>query len=230
MAWHCSGTTNASLVANLRQHDIIRSERVANAFLQVDRGDFLRQGGRPYEDSPQLLGWQATISAPHMHAECTEALLDFLQPDMHALDIGSGSGYLSAIFACLVGARGRVTGLEHIPELVQHSRRAVRKHHAHLLDHGILTLEEGDCLALPSDRFAPDSLDAIHVGAAASAIPPAWFTWLRAPGRLIVPVGKADGDQILECWTKDAHGHLSQEALMGVRYVPLCTKSEQMSR
>lgn len=80
------------------ENGLIRSDRVFQAMLKFDRGEFmprmLRQSA--YFDRPQELGFRATISAPHMHAIALEQLLDCLQPGMTVLDIGAGSGYLSA--------------------------------------------------------------------------------------------------------------------------------------
>ena len=52
------------------------------------------EGSSAYEDSPMSIGYNATISAPHMHATCLQLLEKNLQPDMHALDVGSGIAFL----------------------------------------------------------------------------------------------------------------------------------------
>lgn len=58
---------------------------------QIDRGLFVPSGeGDPYMDHPVPIGYNATISAPHMHATCLELLNNYLQPGMRALDIGAG--------------------------------------------------------------------------------------------------------------------------------------------
>lgn len=69
----------------------------------------------------------ATISAPHMHAHAAEYLLPYLKPGCKVLDVGSGSGYLVAIFHHLVSpendtmAGGKVVGIDHVPQLVEWS-------------------------------------------------------------------------------------------------------------
>ncbi|VDQ08172.1 unnamed protein product [Trichobilharzia regenti] len=68
--------------------------------LSVDRGYFTNSS--PYLDRPRPIGFAATISAPHMHAHALEALRDHLKPGSHALDVGSGSGYLTACMALMV--------------------------------------------------------------------------------------------------------------------------------
>jgi protein-L-isoaspartate(D-aspartate) O-methyltransferase len=62
-----------------------------------------------------------------MHAYAVESLLPRLDPGAKVLDIGSGSGYLCAIFGHLVGPTGKVIGVEHIPQLVQLSEQNMRK-------------------------------------------------------------------------------------------------------
>lgn len=116
MAWRSSGASNEGLVANLVQNKLIESSRVQEAMLKVDRAHFAPSSA--YEDSPQPIGYGATISAPHMHASACEALLPHLGPGAKVLDIGSGSGYLTAVLANLVGPSGTVIGIDHIQPLV----------------------------------------------------------------------------------------------------------------
>jgi len=64
MAWRSTGATHAQLVANLKAHNIIQSDKVFDVMSKVDRGDFSSRD--PYVDSPQSIGYGVTISAPHM--------------------------------------------------------------------------------------------------------------------------------------------------------------------
>ncbi len=80
------------LVDYLADCKIITKQQVYNSMLQVDRGDFISP--KSYYDNPQYIGYNTTISAPHMHAHALEYLSDFLKPKIHILDVGSGSGYL----------------------------------------------------------------------------------------------------------------------------------------
>ena len=83
---------------------------------RVDRADFCP--GNSYTDSPQYIDYQATISAPHMHAYCLEWLQDKLIPGAKVLDVGSGSGFLTAAFYEMVKVESsnevQVVGIEHI--------------------------------------------------------------------------------------------------------------------
>lgn len=82
---------NKALVTSLQKNGRITSQKVADAMEQVDRGLFVPPGQLPYVDNPVPIGYNATISAPHMHAICLELLKDHLQPGMHALDVGAGT-------------------------------------------------------------------------------------------------------------------------------------------
>ena len=130
--------------------------------LQVDRGNFVDHNS--YTDAPQGIGYSVTISAPHMvyknsiilcifavkivfqHAHALEILSDHLSEGKRALDVGSGSGYLTACMAIMVGASGKAVGIDHIPELVNKSMDNIRKDHklANLMLSGQLSLVTGD--------------------------------------------------------------------------------------
>ena len=74
----------------LQSYGLIRSKKVAEVMEKLDRGLFVPKGTPAYVDSPMPIGYNATISAPHMHVTCLELVENNLQPGMHALDIGSG--------------------------------------------------------------------------------------------------------------------------------------------
>jgi protein-L-isoaspartate(D-aspartate) O-methyltransferase len=78
------------MVENLQSYGIIKSRKVAEVIENIDRGLFVPNGVQPYIDSPMAIGYNVTISAPHMHATCLQLLENYLQPGMHALDVGSG--------------------------------------------------------------------------------------------------------------------------------------------
>lgn len=78
------------MVDNLQRYGIITSRKVGEVMKAIDRALFVPGGRQPYVDSPMPIGYNATISAPHMHATCLQLLEKNLQPGMRALDIGSG--------------------------------------------------------------------------------------------------------------------------------------------
>lgn len=173
----------------------------------------------PYEDSPQPIGHQATISAPHMHANACESLLQNLQPGARVLDIGSGSGYLTAVLAKLVGPSGSVIGVDHIQPLVTLAETNMRKS-----EDGRQMLDSGQVKFVKADgrkgwkEGAP--YDAIHVGAAAAEHHAELTEQLKAPGRLFVPVSEGWMQHIFVIDKKE-DGSVERKKLYGVQYVPL---------
>jgi len=224
MAWRSSGSSNAELVNNLKSHGIIETDSVASAMKAVDRADYCKHS--PYQDSPQGIGYGVTISAPHMHAHALELLKEQLAPGKKALDVGSGSGYLTACFALMVGPSGKVVGIDHVQQLVDFSEANIRKNHSSLLDSGNIKLVVGDGRQGYSSE---GPYDAIHVGAAAPTLPQALVDQLAPGGRIIIPVGPEGGDQYLEQVDRPASGgDVKRTRLMGVRYVPLTDKARQI--
>ncbi|KAF2130025.1 protein-L-isoaspartate O-methyltransferase [Dothidotthia symphoricarpi CBS 119687] len=217
MAWRSSGSSNETLIANLARNGLIESDRVKEAMLQVDRAHYAPSS--PYDDSPQPIGHSATISAPHMHASACTSLLPYLSPGARVLDIGSGSGYLTAVLAHLVGPTGSVVGIDHIAPLVALATGNMRKSATGraMLDAGQVRFVLGDGRKGWSEG-AP--YDAIHVGAAAAEHHEELTRQLKAPGRLFVPVKEGAVQHI---WVVDrkADGSVEREKSFGVQYVPL---------
>lgn len=192
--------------------------------MRVDRAHYAPTSSSPYEDSPQRIGFHATISAPHMHAKAAEALLDFLRPGNSVLDVGSGSGYLTHVLGELVRdddakEQGKVVGVEHIQALVDLSRENTGKsaEGRELMEKGILQYVRGDG-RLGWEAEAP--YDAIHVGAAAAGHQQRLIDQLKCPGRLFIPV-EEEGLQHVYVVDKDAEGRVTKKKEYGVRYVPL---------
>ncbi|KAL5544039.1 hypothetical protein UlMin_007823 [Ulmus minor] len=215
---------NKAMVEQLRRYGVISSEKVAEVMEAVDRALFVPDGNPPYYDSPMAIGYNATISAPHMHATCLQLLEENLQPGMRALDVGSGTGYLTACFALMVGPQGCAVGVEHITELVDSSIQNIEKSAAaSLLKDGSLSVHVGDG-RLGWPEFAP--FDAIHVGAAAPEIPQPLIDQLKPGGRMVIPVGNMFQD--LQVVDKKSDGSITIRTETSVRYVPLTSKEAQL--
>ncbi|CAJ2644504.1 unnamed protein product [Trifolium pratense] len=215
---------NKAMVERLQHFGVITSSKVAEVMESVDRALFVPSGSAPYDDSPMAIGYNATISAPHMHATCLQLLEENLQPGMHALDVGSGTGYLTACFAMMVGPQGRAVGVEHIPELVSLAKENIQKSAAAtLLKDGSLSVHVGDGRE-GWPEFAP--YDVIHVGAAAPEIPQPLIDQLKPGGRMVIPVGNIFQD--LKVVDKNSDGSISVRTETSVRYVPLTSREAQL--
>ncbi|GLB42198.1 putative protein-L-isoaspartate O-methyltransferase [Lyophyllum shimeji] len=223
MAWRCSGRSNKELISNMQNAGILHNEKVAKAMEKVDRANYVVHPESAYQDSPQPIGYGATISAPHMHAYAAEHLLPYLRPGSRVLDVGSGSGYLTAVLHHLTEPTGTIVGIDHIPELVSWSVENLKK------DGLGEALERGGIVMITGDgRKGYPSLgpyDAIHVGAAAPGTPTELLEQLASPGRMFVPVGTAM--QYIQHFDKDDKGNVSSTQVMGVSYVPLTDPEKQ---
>ncbi|XP_034909113.1 protein-L-isoaspartate O-methyltransferase 1 isoform X1 [Populus alba] len=215
---------NKALVEHLQNYGTISSKKVSEVMETIDRALFVPDGTPAYVDSPMAIGYNATISAPHMHATCLQLLEENLKSGMHVLDVGSGTGYLTACFALMVGPQGRAVGVEHIPELADSSIKNIKKSAAApLLKEGSLSIHVGDGRQ-GWPEFAP--YDAIHVGAAAPEIPQPLLDQLKPGGRMVIPVGNIFQD--LKVIDKNEDGSISVRSETSVRYVPLTSKDAQL--
>ncbi|KAK4394870.1 Protein-L-isoaspartate O-methyltransferase 1 [Sesamum angolense] len=209
------------MVEHLQSYGVLKSQKVAEVMETIDRGLFVPEGTPPYVDSPMQIGYNATISAPHMHATCLELLENYLKPGMHALDVGSGTGYLTACFAVMVGPQGRAVGVEHIPELAESSLRNIEKSAAApLLKEGSLSIHIGDKDGRSLLLMMPFTLELLP------EIPPALIEQLKPGGRLVIPVGNIFQD--LKVVDKNEDGTLSVRSEISVRYIPLTSREAQL--
>ncbi|KAJ4489924.1 protein-L-isoaspartate O-methyltransferase [Lentinula aciculospora] len=255
MAWTSTGSSNAELIDNMLRNGILgdvvadvvdgskseaeaASGRIARAMKKVDRANYVRDKRDAYEDSPQSIGHGATISAPHMHAYAASHLLPYLPPRGRVLDVGSGSGYMSAVLYHLMddphgqepptptldgNSKPLITGIEHISQLTDWSISNLKRDGlGEALERGQIEMVTGDGrLGYPSN--AP--YHAIHVGAAAPELPQELVDQLAPGGRMFIPIGTYM--QNIYHVDKDKSGKVTQTEVMGVRYVPLTDRNLQ---
>ena len=203
------------MVENLKEKRILKSEKVEEAMKAIDRKHYTRQNH--YVDSPQSIGYNATISAPHMHAHTLELLKDVLRDGAAALDVGSGSGYLTACMAFMTAPSGYAVGIDRVAELTSQSIKCIQNDNPDLLRFNLFMVT-GD----GRDGYAAKApYDVIHVGGATPAVPQALYNQLKPGGRMIVPVGPKNENQYLEQHEKLRDGTIVKKQLMGVRYGPL---------
>lgn len=219
-------------MTSLEQYKIVKSESVSKAMRAVDRANYCLDASEAYVDSPQPIGYEATISAPHMHAWCLELFTDMMKEGMTVLDVGSGSGYLTACMAHMLKEAypnnpGKVVGIDIIPELVLYAQKCTQDANPELMaPKGPVSFQLAD-----GWKGAPEHapFDFIHVGAAAESMPQLLVDQLRAGGRMVIPVHSQphSWDQYLELVEKpiSGNGPPTVERLMGVRYVPLVKNS-----
>ena len=180
--------------------------RVMEALAKVPRHEFVPLELQPlaYADSPLPIGFGKTISQPFIVAVMTD-LLD-LHPSDVVLEIGTGLGYQTAVLAQLAQ---RVYSVELIEELaVQARRRLARQGYANI------EIRVGNgCGGWPEN--AP--FDKIIVTAAPELIPAALIEQLAPGGRMVIPAGLPDAQQLLRL-DRDASGRLSSKEILPVRF------------
>jgi protein-L-isoaspartate(D-aspartate) O-methyltransferase len=189
----------------------IRSARVLDAVARVDRARFVSPEQRTEADGdwPIPIGYGQTISQPFVVAYMTERL--GLAGDERVLEIGTGSGYQTALLAELVR---RVYSIEIVPELAERSRALLLGE----LGLGNVELRHGDgALGWPEE--AP--FERILVAAAAPEVPAALLAQLAPGGRMILPVGPDERGQALRMIDRREDGRYAEVDLLGVRFVPL---------
>ena len=187
----------------------IRDRRVVEAMGSIPRERFVPDGLRAhaYDDRPLPIGEQQTISQPYMVARMTELLN--LEGTEKVLEIGTGSGYQTAVLGLLAKA---VYSVEIIPTLSQQAEKLLNE-----LGFTNVNLKVGDGF-FGWEEHAP--FDAVLVTAAAPKIPELLWRQVREGGQLIMPLGKEGRTQELVRIQK-LDGKQSIERISGVVFVPL---------
>ena len=187
----------------------LRDEDVLAAMRSVPRHLFVpdEAGGEAYADSPLPIGLGQTISQPYMVALMT-ALLE-VDVRSKVLEVGAGSGYQTAVLAEVAG---EVYAVERLAPLAERARATLAR-----LGYANVHLAIGDG-ARGWHEQAP--FQGILVAAAADEVPPELLGQLADGGRLVVPVGKGRGDQVLTIVERDGDSFEERHDTR-CRFVPL---------
>ena len=183
---------------------------VLEAMRRVPRHCFVEQrdASLAYQDGALSIGFEQTISQPFVVALMTDALE--IGPTSRVLEIGTGSGYQTAVLAEITAALWTV---EIVEALAQRAESTFER-----LGYSRIQLRIGDgAFGWPDE--AP--FDAILVSAAPARIPRRLFEQLRPGGRMCVPVGPRDGRQELTIVEKTRDGEMQTRDILGVRFVPM---------
>jgi protein-L-isoaspartate(D-aspartate) O-methyltransferase len=191
----------------------IRDERVLAAMARVPRHEFVGEGFRSqaYGDHPIPIGQGQTLSQPYIVAVMLEALA--LDGSERVLEIGTGSGYQSALLAELVR---QVFSVERLPGLARSATELLDR-----LGYRNITIVLGDGNQGLAEQ-AP--FDAILVAAAAPRIPPELFAQLHEGGRMIAPVGPGYAQNLQ--FVRKQNGQALVVNLEKCRFVPLISNQD----
>lgn len=187
----------------------ITDARVLDALTKVPRSQFCHPRDRRFawRDEVLPLGHGATLSQPWVVATMLEAL--DVQPREQVLDVGSGSGYTTAVLATL-GAR--VVALELEPALVDRARRSLAALEIEAATH---------CGDAWDASLTGGPFDAILISAAAPEVPNALLELLAPGGRIVAPLGDAEQQELVLISHDPQEDELVHESLASVVFVPL---------
>lgn len=202
-----------TLIDNLISSNWLKTPRLIEAFKKIKRIDFLPEEMKELSELNEALpiGYGQTISQPLVVAFMLELLQP--QPGEKILDVGSGSGWTSALLAEIVGG-GKVIAIEVIPELMAFGKNNIEKYN--FIKKGIV-----ECLCADGskgcNKEAP--FDKILASASAKEIPLAWKEQLKIGGRIVTPIGNS-----IWSFDKIAEKEFEEKEYPGFVFVPLIEK------
>jgi len=203
-----------SLIESLVQEGWLKTDSIKEAFKIIRRADFLPEEAKDLAELNEALpiGYSQTISQPLVVA----FMLEQLQPklDEKILDIGSGSGWTTALLAQIVGEKGKIISVEIVPELKEFGEKNVAKYG--FIEKGIVKTVSGD----GSNGYPEEApFDKIIASASASSIPAAWKEQIKIGGKIVAPVGSS-------IWTilKKSETEFEEIEHPGFVFVPLIDK------
>ena len=161
-----------------------------------------------FDNGPLPIGHSQTISQPYIVALMTDLLA--IEPEHRVLEIGTGSGYQTAVLSQLCA---QVYSIERIPELTEQAVHRFEQMHYKNIEARTANGYQGWSEQAP--------FDGIIVTAAASYIPESLVDQLKCGGKMVIPVGLPGMHQELMVVEKDLQGKTQTRAVLGVAFVPL---------
>jgi len=216
-----------NLIDNLIQEGWLKTDLIKDAFRKIKREDFLPEGMKNLAELNEALpiGLGQTISQPLVVAFMLELLQP--KPGEKILDIGSGSGWTSALLAQIVGGPskaeypGKVIAIEIVPELKEFGEKNVAKYN--FIEKGIAEFVCADgSVGYPSFATRPElaeGFDKILASASAKKIPEAWKKQLKINGKIVTPIGNS-----IWLFEKKSESEFKETEYPGFVFVPLIKK------
>jgi len=203
-----------ALIDDLIREGRLKTQNIIEAFRKIKRVDFLPQDMKNLAELNEALpiGFGQTISQPLVVA----FMLELLEPKKgeKILDIGSGSGWTTALLAEIVGKQGKVIAIDIIPELVEFGKQNVAKYN--FIKEGRV---EFICVDGSKGYQKEAPYDKILASATASKLPKAWKEQLKIGGRIVTPINSS-----IWLFVKKDEKKFEEYEYPGFVFVPLITK------
>jgi len=196
------------LIFFLTRNNILKTKSIIEAFEKIDRKNFIlkKYTNEAYNDYPLDIGSNQTISQPSTVA----FMLELLSPKKgdKILDVGSGSGWTTALLGYIVGSEGKVCGIELIPDLVLFGRANLEKY----------DFKNTKIYQATKDLGLKDKgpFDKILVSASARDVPEELVNQLKVGGTMVIPIQ----DSIFRLFKK-SRKKIEKEKIPGFVFVPL---------
>jgi protein-L-isoaspartate(D-aspartate) O-methyltransferase len=203
-----------ALIENLIDGGWLKTKRIIQAFRKIERKNFLPEKMKDMAELNEalLIGFGQTISQPLVVA----FMLELLQPQEgeKILDIGSGSGWTTALLGYLVGKKGKVIGIDIVPELVDIGKKNISRYNF---------IKEGRVEVLYANGWkglkkeAP--FDKILCSASSRELPFTWIEQLKDGGKIVAPLNNS-----IWLFEKVSPNQINKQEYPGFMFVPLVKK------
>jgi len=203
-----------TLIDSLIHEEWLKTPKIIEAFKKIKRVDFLPEEMKDLAELNEALpiGFGQTISQPLVVAFMLEQLQP--QPGDKILDIGSGSGWTTALLAEIVGSGGKIIAIEIISELKEFGEKNVAKYN--FIEKGIVKFVCADG-SKGYKKEAP--FNKILASASARELPKAWKDQLKVGGRIVTPIGTS-----IWLFIKKSKIEFEEIEYPGFAFVPLIEK------